>query len=122
MAQQINLLAQAAQTDCLKGIGPLGDLCGKESTAAQKFSGFISATIGIMTIVAFIWFIFVLFTGAISWLGSEGDKVKVQTAQKRITHGLVGVIIVISAIFLIKLVGVVFGIDILDIAGMMTNL
>lgn len=113
-------LAQAT-TPCLQGIGPLGQLCGKESTAAQKFSDFISTTIGIMTIVAFIWFIFILFTGAISWLGSEGDKVKVQTAQKRITHGLVGVIFVISAIFLIKLIGAIFGIDFLDIVGLLNK-
>ncbi len=75
-----------------------------------------------MTVIAFIWFIFVLFSGAISWISSGGDKQKLQNAQKQITTGTVGLVIVISAIFLIKIIGIVFGFDILDLTTIIKGL
>ena len=106
-----------------KGLGPLGNpVATEQDPGASAFTNFITKTIGVMTVVAFIWFIFVLFTGAIGWLSSGGDKVKLQEAQKKITTGLIGLIIVISAIFLIKLIGNMFDIDILDLTTFITNL
>lgn len=105
------------------GLGPLGNPTATEQDpGASAFSDFISKTIGIMTIVGFIWFIFVLFSGAIAWLSSGGDKTKLQNAQKQITTGLIGLVIVISAIFIIKIVGLIFGIDILNIADYIQKL
>jgi len=105
------------------GLGPLGNpVATKQDPGTSAFTNFISTAVGIMTIVAFIWFIFTLFTGAIAWLSSGGDKQKLQNAQKQITTGLTGLIIVISAIFLIKIVGVIFGFDLLNIADSIKNL
>lgn len=111
----------------LKGLGPLSDFINNltrdnPSAATSMFTKIISNAVGIMTIVAVIWFIFTLLTGAISWLSSGGDKQKLQNAQKQITTGLVGLIIVISAIFLIKVIGVLFGFDILAISNLINNL
>ncbi len=106
-----------------EGLGPLGTPSATEQDpGASAFTNFITKTVGVLTVVAFIWFIFVLFTGAISWLSSGGDKAKLQEAQKKITTSLVGLIIVISAIFLIKLIGNMFGIDILNLTSFITNL
>lgn len=110
-----------------EGIGKLGEKMvglSKEnvSPAAVLFTNFLSKTIGIMTVIAFIWFVFTLFIGAIAWLGSGGDKTKLQNAQKQITNGLIGLLIVISAIFLIKLIGTIFGINILDIGSTIVGL
>lgn len=114
---------------CLEGLGPMGeDTClwtqtgGDAGKGPSLFTNFITKTIGVMTVVAFIWFLFVLFTGAIGWLSSGGDKAKLQEAQKKITTGLIGLIIVISAIFLIKIIGNMFGIDILDLTNFISNL
>lgn len=120
MDQHLKLLATAT-TPCLQGIGPLGELCDNPSVASSKFTGFISLAIGVMTVVAFMWFLFLLVTGAMSWMASEGDKAKVQTARKKITYGLIGLIIVISAIFLAKIIGTIFGIDFLDVGGFINN-
>lgn len=107
----------------LFGIGPLGNpTITRQDPGTSTFSKFISTVIGVMTIVAFIWFIFTLMSGAIAWLSSGGDKQKLQNAQKQITTGLTGLIIVISAIFLIKIVGTIFGIDILNIQEAIINL
>ncbi len=64
-----------------------------------------------MTIIAIIWFIFVLITGAISMIGAGGDKAQVENARKRITTGLIGLVVVVIAIFLVDLIGNLLGIE-----------
>lgn len=106
-----------------EGLGPLGKPIATEADpGASAFTNFISKFIGIMTVIAFIWFIFTLFIGAIGWLGSGGDKAKVQEAQKKITTAIIGLVIVVSAIFLIKIIEVIFGISILGIQDLIINL
>jgi hypothetical protein len=118
-----NLLAQTQQglqvapNDGFTGFGPLGTVTSK-SGALLTFSGFISTAIGTMTIIAFIWFIFTFFTGVISIIGSGGDKQALETAKKKITTGLVGLVITIAAIFLIEVVGQIFGINILSFSAL----
>ena len=122
---QNNLLAAEKGLGKFEGLGPLGGegkMLEDPTTAVYWFSRFLSIAIGVMTIIAFIWFIFTLLSGAIAWLSSGGDKQKLQNAQKQITTGLTGLIIVISAIFLIKIVGVIFGFDLLNIADSIKNL
>ena len=63
-----------------------------------------------MTIIAIIWFAFVLITGAIGMMGAGGDKQAMESARKRITSGLIGLVVVIAAIFILDLVGTLFGI------------
>ncbi|MBU2577566.1 hypothetical protein KKA69_01920 [Patescibacteria group bacterium] len=107
-----------------KGIGPLGEETEKWkdiSLPALKFTQVISLAIGVMTIIAFIWFVFTLFTGALAWITSGGDKVKVQNAQKQISNGIIGVVVVISAIFLFRLAGAILGIN-LNIYSLLLSL
>jgi len=106
-----------------EGLGPLGNpIATPEDPGTSTLTKFISTTIGIMTIVGIIWFIFVLFSGAIAWLSSGGDKQKLQNAQKQITTGLTGLIIVLSAIFLAKIAGSIFGMDLLNIQALIGKL
>jgi len=91
----------------LRGFGPLGN---PEGSGISAFSKFISTTIGLMTIIAIIWFTFVLITGAIGMMGAGGDKQQMESARKRITSGLIGLVVVIAAIFILDLVGTLFGI------------
>jgi len=60
-----------------KGFGPLGLEDRSASDAPLIFNTFIRAVIGLLTIVAFIWFLFLLIFGAIGVLTSGGDKAKV---------------------------------------------
>ncbi len=82
----------------------------------DTFTKFISSTIGLMTIIAIIWFIFVFFTGAIAIVSSGGDKQALEAARKKITTGIIGLVVVVASIFIIKLIGYLIGIpDILNI-------
>lgn len=108
-----------------EGIGPLGGegkMLEDPTTAIFWFSKFISNTIGIMTIIAFIWFIFQLFIGSVAWLSSGGDKAKLQEAQKKITNAFIGLTIVIAAIFIVKLIEIILGIKILSISDLFLNI
>lgn len=79
--------------------------------AGTLFNLFISRAIGVITVVAFVWFLFILVTGAISIMGAGGDKAAAETARKRIFTGLIGLVVLIAGIFLIRLVGAFLGIQ-----------
>jgi len=104
---QINIAPEGG----FKGFGPLGS--GED--AIGTFSTFLSSAIGVMTIVAFIWFAFTFIIGAIGIISAGGDKQALETAKKKITTGIIGVVVVISAIFVISLLGTLLNIPFLDI-------
>ncbi len=88
----------------------LGDLPGE--TFLQKF---IVSGISLMLIAGSVIFFFILISGGIKWLSSSGDKVKLESAQKQISSGLVGLVILLSSFAVIKLIEALFGIDLLNI-------
>ena len=117
-----NLLAGSENIGVpIKGIGPLGLENGQD--AGTIFNKFISSAVGLMTIIAAIWFIFLFMSGAISLITSAGDKNAAAAARGKLASGLIGLIVVISAIFIIKLIGYLLGFDlILNPAGFIDSL
>lgn len=101
------------------GFGKLG-LQGSSATNADiTFSNFISSAIGLMTIIAIIWFVFTFLIGAFGIMTAGGDKGALESARKKIMNGLIGLVVVIAAIFVIKLIGYLIGIpDILNFASL----
>jgi hypothetical protein len=72
-----------------------------------------------MTIVAIIWAVFSLITGAIGIISSGGDKQALENARKKITTGIIGLIIVIIALLIIELIGYFLGVgDLLNITNL----
>lgn len=103
-----------------KGFGNLGNPTG---SGIDTFSKFISSVVGLMTIVAIIWFVFVFFTGAIGIITAGGDKQALEGARKKIYTGIIGIVVVIAAMFIIKLIGFLIGIpNILDINALFTQI
>jgi hypothetical protein len=97
----------------LRGYGPLGLEGESAYTAPHIFNNFISSVIGVITTIAFIWFIFVFITGAVSIIGSGGDKGAMETAKKKLTTGIIGLVVTIAAVFIISLIGKLLGIDLI---------
>lgn len=107
------LIAQQPQNlgDPLRGIGPLG-LQGQDASGAFGiFTNLISKAIGLMTIIAFIWFTFLLISGAYGVMSSGGDKGAAETARKRISSGITGIVIVIAAIFVVRIIATLLGVQ-----------
>lgn len=99
----------------LEGIGPWG-MEGNTDDPITPFAGVISTAIGLMTLIAVIYFIFILVTGGISLIGAGSDKTALEQARKKITNGLIGLIVTVSAMFIIGLVTKLLGFpDFLDI-------
>lgn len=87
---------------------------GDPQDAGTIFNKFISSTIGLLTVIAGIWFIFQFIIGAIGILTSGGDKASLASAKSKITYGIIGLVIVIVSIFIIDLIGRLLGLDILN--------
>lgn len=117
----LTLLAQTPhELGNIVGIGPLGNFVA--AGAGEMFEKVMSSIIGILTIVAALYFVFLFIVGAIQWLGSEGDKARLTTARGKITNGIIGLVIVIGAVFFIELIGTLLGVDILHPATFVQDL
>ncbi len=107
LAQTINLGPKGG----FRGFGALG----LENTDAWQafftFNNIISTTIGIISVVGMIWFTVNILLGAVSIIGSGGDKQKMEAARNKITSSIIGVVVVIAGVFLIDLVGSLIGIS-----------
>lgn len=95
-----------------KGFGPLGNPTG---TGAITLTKLVSTSIGVLSLIAFIWFVYNFIIGAIGIISSGGDKQKLESARNKITYSIIGVVVVIASLFVIDLIGVVFGIPFLNL-------
>lgn len=104
----------------LCGIGNIG-LCPPSVSASSMLAAVLSTAIGLLTVIAALYFMFVLITGAIGIISAGQDKTALEDAKKRITNGAIGLVITIAAIFLMEIIATLLGIpSILDI-GQMIN-
>ena len=71
--------------------------------------------IRLVLVIGTVIFFFMMLIGGIKWISGGGDKARLEGAQKQITHSLIGLAILLSAFAIIKLVGSLFGIDLLKI-------
>jgi len=90
--------------------------------APGTLSSVISTALGVITIIAFIWFIIQFFIAAVQIIGSGGDKAALAGARSKLSVSVIGIVVVISAIFLVEIVGTILGIDILDLPGLIDGL
>ena len=116
----MNNLAQNLDFGTFHGFGPLGNVAAG-SSGIDTFTSMLSTSIGVMTIVAFVWFVYLFITGAIEIMASGSDKQKLENGRSRIVHGIMGVVIVISAVFVISLIGVIFGIPFLNLSALFSQ-
>ncbi|MCK4588584.1 hypothetical protein KAT60_02085 [Candidatus Woesebacteria bacterium] len=108
-----NLIAQK-QIDLgesLRGIGPLGLEDKRAWEGGLIFNQFISSAIGLMTVIATIWLTFLIIAGAYGIMSAGGDKAQLEAARKRLSSGVVGFVVVIMAVFIIRFIGSLLGLE-----------
>jgi uncharacterized membrane protein len=106
----------------LEGLGTLGLENADPSEGPGILNRILSTVIGVMTMVAAIWFLILIITGAYAWMNAGGDKAAIENARNKIINGLIGFTIVIAAIFILDLVGELIGLPfILDPAEFIGN-
>ncbi|RLC35732.1 hypothetical protein DRH14_00090 [Candidatus Shapirobacteria bacterium] len=72
---------------------------------------FLKMAIGIFFMVGILYFLWHLAMGAYHLIATQGDKNKFQTAKDELTHAFVGLTILFSLFAILKLIGIVFGIN-----------
>jgi hypothetical protein len=79
----------------------------------QRFlSNFITIAFGLGVIILF----FMLIWGGITYISARGDKEAVQRGSKTIFNALIGIVILFSTYAILRLIAMLFGIDILHLA------
>ena len=94
--------------DTLEGLGK--KVAGPES-ATSTLEKTISVAIGVITVVAFIYFLFQMIFAGYAYMTSEGDKGKMETARKRLTEGILGLIIIVAAFGVTALLAKIMGLS-----------
>ncbi|MBU3978226.1 hypothetical protein KKE68_00815, partial [Patescibacteria group bacterium] len=69
-----------------------------------------------LMIIAVIIAVFFLVWGGIKWIMSGEDKAKVESARNTIIGGIVGLVLVFLAYFIISVVAGIFGINISNLS------
>jgi len=71
----------------------------------------ISTVIGVLTLVAFIFFVLQIIFAGYSFISGQGDEKKIESARKRLTDGILGITIVVVAFGITALLAKLMGID-----------
>jgi len=77
----------------------------------------ISAVVGTLLILAALITFIYLILGGIQWITSGGDKTAMEAARNKITHAIVGLVIVGSAWAIMALVQNFLGISVIGSGG-----
>ncbi len=99
-----NLLA--IKLESRVGINVTGDDYG-----VTELDKIISTVIGVLTLVAFIFFVLQVIFAGYSFLSAQGDEKKIESARKRLTDGILGITIVVIAFGITALLANLFGIE-----------
>ena len=86
------------------GIVPTGD-------SASQLEKIISGVIGVLTIVAFIYFAIQIILAGYSFISSQGDAAKLKAARDRLTNGILGIVVVVIAFGLTAFLASLLGIE-----------
>jgi hypothetical protein len=79
----------------------------------------IGQIIGILTIIAVLYFVFQIILAGYAYISSEGEEKNMEIARHRLTGGILGLTIVVVAVGLGSLLATLAGIpNIMDLEGL----
>ncbi|MCR4324718.1 MAG: pilin [Candidatus Curtissbacteria bacterium] len=85
-----------------------------DDPGVNNIIGIVQAVIQFIIVVAFVIAFIMLLVGGIRWILAGGDEKAVANARSTITAALIGLVVVLIAFALIRLVETFFGIPILS--------
>ena len=71
----------------------------------------IGNIVGVIVIIAFLMAFMYLLMGGISWITSGGDKAQLESSRNKITHAIIGLIIVAAVWAIMNIVGPFLGLN-----------
>ncbi|MCL5411821.1 MAG: hypothetical protein M1150_03780 [Patescibacteria group bacterium] len=97
-----------------QGIINLGNV---EATSPKSFTDLgqlLTVLLQAVIILGGLLFFIYLLVGGLQWITSGGDKASLESARNRITNALIGLVILVGAFSIIKIIETVFGISIIS--------
>ncbi len=104
----------AFATDINNSLNPCANTSGISKTVCalgQNPANTIRNIVVFFVMLAVVISLLFLLYGGLKWITSSGDKTKVEEARNHIISALIGLIVVILAVFLLSVVLAAFGID-----------
>lgn len=93
------------------------------TSAISMLEKIISTVVGVLTIVAVIFFALQIIFAGYAFLSSDGDQKKMEEARKRITEGVLGLFLVVIALGFAALIGRLTGLgNVLELQTMWNKL
>lgn len=92
-----------------------------EGVAANPLGSFMARLWWTIIILGSLALLIFLIWGGIDWMMSEGDQEKLKNAKNKITHALFGMGLLAASFAIIKILDVVFGIDVLNLTWPSAN-
>lgn len=88
----------------------------------EALANLISKTLGIITIIAGVSFLFYFMFGAVNWITSGGDAQKAAAARNTILNAVIGLIITVIAYPAILLISQLIGVPLENPSELFTQL
>ena len=99
-----------AQKTTYKLTGP-GIDPNKYGTPVGTFEKLVSNIIGILTLVAVLWFALQIIFAGLGMIGAQGDEKKLEENRSKLTNGVLGLFIVVIAMGLTALLSKLLGLS-----------
>lgn len=96
-------LAQVVNIGGQQITGPLSNI--------NSLTDLVNKMIQFLIPMAALVLLFVIIWGGFDYMMSQGVPEKVKSAQAKLTTGIIGFVLLILSYFIVKLLGVIFGLD-----------
>lgn len=90
------------------------DISQESVNPLAKFSDFasiINVAVSLFIILASLSFVFIMLSGAYTFMTAGGDAEKVKQSQKTFKFAIIGMIVVLISFLIVKLIEIVLGVD-----------
>lgn len=94
-----------------KTLGNLEMVLNKE----EFLTRLVPNAVGLLLVFGGAAFFFMILLGSVQWITSSGEKAGIEAARSKITNALIGLVLMIAAFAVAKLVETFFNINILTI-------
>lgn len=108
------VFAQGASSNPGTNVGVSGDIVPTDMLKDYSVIQILQAVIRFILVVAFVAAFIMLLIGGIRWILAGGDEKAVSSARSTITAALIGLVIVLLAFAIIKLVEAFFGVNVIS--------
>ena len=85
-----------------------------QSSVLSTLETWISDIIGVITILATLFFIVYAFIAAFNWITAAGDKNKIEKAKDRLVWSTLGLILIVATYAIIGFIGGIIGLELLN--------